>query len=171
MIKYEELINYLNYDPLTGIFTWKIDIFSGNGKKQVCNGDIAGSVDKYGYLNIQINKKLYKSHRLAWLFINKEISKDLKIDHINHNKTDNKIDNLRLITQSENCKNRYLSTKNTSGCVGVSFCNLYKKWKVRISVDGNRKSLGYYAEKEEAILIRKQAEIDYGYHKNHGLVG
>jgi hypothetical protein len=90
------------------------------------------------------------------------------IDHINGDRADNRIVNLRQTTQSENMRNRRKSTNNTSGYVGV-----YKvgaKWRARISVDSKNMNLGIYDTIEQAVQARKQAEIDYGYHENHGRI-
>jgi hypothetical protein len=90
------------------------------------------------------------------------------IDHINGDSSDNRIVNLRQTTQSENNRNRRITDKNTSGYVGV-----YKrgaKWCAQISVNGKNMHLGAYDTIEQAANARKQAEIDYGYHENHGRI-
>lgn len=91
----------------------------------------------------------------------------LSIDHINHDKTDNRIENLRQVTHSENHKNRKYR-KNTSGCTGVNIYKRTGKWIVTIAIEGVGTNLGYYSDFFEACCVRKSAEVQHGYHLNHG---
>jgi len=93
----------LTYDPYTGLFTWLVDAYSNKVK-----GKIAGSI-KEGYINISIDRKLYRAHRLAWLYVNGVFPSE--IDHINRVKSDNRICNLREVSRSENCQNRSTSKR------------------------------------------------------------
>lgn len=102
MLTYDRLIERLSYDSSTGIFQWK------NHLRKV------GSIDVYGYLIIKIDGKSYKSHRLAWLYMTSEWPKDT-IDHKNGIKNDNRWDNLREATNSENCMNRCRNETSLSG--------------------------------------------------------
>ena len=101
MITQEYLKSVLYYDKDTGLFTWKIS----NKKGHVKEGKLAGSKDNRGYVKIQINKKDYTAHRLAWFYIYGEWPKQV-IDHINRIKFDNRIENLRDVSVLENNKNR-----------------------------------------------------------------
>lgn len=83
------------------------------------------------------------------------------VDHINHNKLDNRKSNLRICTQSENAKNRTINKNNKSGYTGVSFCKRYGKWMARIKVNYKSITLGYYENINDAIEARKKAEIEY----------
>lgn len=76
--------------------------------------------------------------------------------------------NIRSVTRLENTKNRKLRSDNPSGYAGVAYRNDTKKWRARINHEGKRIALGNFSTMEEAILARKEAEIMYGYHKNHG---
>ena len=87
--------------------------------------------------------------------------KDMEVDHINHNPLDNRKCNLRICTHKQNLRNQSINKNNTSGYPGVSWYKKYKKWKVRIISNGKDIHLGYYDDLEEAIKVRKQAEIEY----------
>ena len=82
-------------------------------------------------------------------------------DHIDHNELNNLKSNLRPATQSENAKNRKLSTNNTSGVTGVGWHKRKQMWQSRININGKRTTLGYYEDKNEAIKVRLQAELIY----------
>ena len=151
-----KLKQFLHYDKDTGNFTWLKLLHANN----VCEGDTAGTTNKRGYVLIQIGGTQHKAHRLAWLYMTGDWP-ELDIDHKNRVKSDNRWDNLREATTLENSKNQSKAINNTSGKTGVS--RLGKKWKVRISNKGKRIELGVYTSKQEAIKIREQAEILYGY--------
>ena len=149
------ILEHLKYDPLSGLFTRKKD------------NKVVGSKDKDGYIIITFKRKRYKAHRLAFYFVNGKLPKN-QIDHINHIKCDNSFNNLREVTNYENHRNRKKNSNNTSGQTGVSFdkkCNL---WIARISHKGKRFSLGMFVSYSEAVDARKNAEVLYGYHSNHG---
>lgn len=108
-------------------------------------------------------------HRLIWChYYGKWPESNLVIDHINGNHYDNTIENLRLVTQAENSKNRSTRKDNTSGHVGLYWRNSKRKWQVYIGVNGKNIHIGHFKNKEDAIKARKEAEKKYGYHKNHG---
>ena len=83
------------------------------------------------------------------------------VDHINHNKLDNRKCNLRVCTQSQNTMNSSLRSDNSSGYTGVYWYKSRSKWLVRITVNGKCINLGYYDDLEEAVKVRKEAEIKY----------
>ena len=155
------------------MLTWKkrcIDPSKSELSQKAWNIRYAGKQagwNNRGYISIRLFKKGYLAHRLAWA-MHYGVWPTQMIDHISGDRADNRIVNLRQITQSENNRNRRKSTKNTSGYVGV-----YKrgaKWLARISVDNKKLHLGIYDTVEQAVQARKQAEIDYGYHENHGRI-
>lgn len=95
----------------------------------------------------------------------------MQVDHINHDRTDNRIENLRLVNANENCKNQKASTRNKSGVVGVSWKSQKNKWHAQIMVDGKQIHLGFYDDindAKDAKDARKVAERKYGFHENHG---
>ncbi len=154
--------NFVNYDRDTGIFTWKIP-----SNSSIKIGSEAGSYDKDGYLIIKINKKAYKAHRLAWKYIygNYPIG---NVDHINQNRADNRICNLRDVNHSTNMKNQKKRKDNKSGTSGVIWNSKTNRWRARITVDSKKIHLGYFGLYNEAVNARKNAEILYGFHENHG---
>jgi len=161
MISQSKLKEKLHYNQDTGVFIW-----IGTKSNIVKNGDIAGTPSGHGYLIVGIKNKKYYLHRLAWLYVYDEIPGD--IDHINHNRSDNRICNLRNVTSKENSKNRSKQSNNKSGMVGVTWYKNYNKWRSYIKVDGKQISLGYFTQFYEAVNARKNAEVLYGFHKNHG---
>ena len=94
-----QLQEILEYDPTTGIFLWR----ENGHKKRVSR--VAGGAIPTGYIVIGINKKTWMAHRLAWIYVNGNIPSDRFIDHINRDRSDNRIVNLRLVDPSENSKN------------------------------------------------------------------
>jgi len=140
----ERLKELLQYDPETGIFT----NLTQRGK--VKKGAIAGSKYSNGYIYIGINRKRYRAHRLAWLYVYGEFPAN-QIDHINEIKDDNRIVNLRVATNLENQHNvSSLQTNNTSGFRGVFWRKNRKKWKAIIYLNGKQKHLGHFDTAEEA---------------------
>lgn len=135
-------------------------------KKRVASnikiGDIAGGFNNLGYRKVKIKKHTYSIHRLVWIMHNGVT--DLDIDHIDHNPSNNNLENLRLVTHKQNCQNRKLRKDNTSGFNGVMFNKSKNKWEVYLS----QKYIGAYSTKDEAILKRKEIDKNSGYHKNHG---
>jgi len=90
------------------------------------------------------------------------------VDHINHVKSDNKWDNLRKVTATENKRNSPHCRNNTSGLMGISWRNDSKRWRARINVEGKCIDLGSFVNFHEAVNSRKNAEVFYGFHINHG---
>jgi hypothetical protein len=154
----------LDYNPTTGIFNWKV---SNNNRIKV--HDIAGSVRKDGYIHIRINGKDYRAHRLAYLYITGSFPLN-QVDHINHSRDDNRFSNLRLVSNQENQRNRSMRVNNKSGFTGVCWDKCANKWKAQIKANGKVKYLGSFTDLAEAIDCRKKANVEYGFHTNHGRV-
>lgn len=163
-IEHSRLVELLNYDPETGHFTWKVARSSYGGKAKV--GAVAGSPSVNGYVDIRVDGTLLKAHRLAWFYVHREWPPN-DIDHINRDRTDNRLCNLRLATRSQNNMNRRQLDANRSGYRGVSFCKNTNKWVVRIRRDGRYDYLGLYATPEEASKVYDAAarEIHGGYYR------
>jgi hypothetical protein len=133
----ERVKSLLNYDPDTGIFTWKV------ARGRVTVGSVAGQINqRWRYRTITIDKNKYYAHRLAWYITTGEDPGELDIDHINHDRDDNRIDNLRLTTRSENCLNN-----------GLTPTYVHKKINTYISqfsLRGKKYYLGCFPTHEEA---------------------
>lgn len=157
MLTQKEVKKYLDYNPDTGIFKWKLQK-SNNIKK----GDKAGTLYNTGYTMIGINKKNYLAHRLAWLYVYGKFPKN-GTDHINRNKSDNRIENLRDVNQLENMKNKSKYKNNKSGIIGVNWHKRDKKWMVQIQINNKKIHFGCFELKVDAIKVRKQAEIKYNF--------
>jgi hypothetical protein len=91
-----------------------------------------------------------------------------QIDHINGNTKDNRLENLRDVSNRENLRNQKIPKNNTSGTLGVSFDKRKQNYQASIKINGKRKHLGYFKNKEEAIAARAVANIKYNFHENHG---
>ena len=159
----KHLKSLLDYSPETGIFTWKW------AKGPDLQGTVAGVPSPEGYIRINHDGSLNLAHRLAWLFVHGEIPKDF-LDHINHDRSDNRIVNLRAVTPAESSRNVCISKRNTSGVVGVYFFNRDDTWVAYINVNKSRIHLGGFTRKIDAVRARKQAEREYGFHPNHGQI-
>lgn len=136
----------LSYDEKSGLFFWN----QSRGNKEKFS--IAGTKNVHGYIGIQINKRKNLAHRLAWLYVYGSIP-DCQIDHINGNRSDNRISNLRLATHKQNGENLGIRKNNTSGFRGVSF----QKGKWVAQVRANKKAI-YCGRFESPIEASKVAE-------------
>lgn len=174
----------LRYDPATGKLYWlprSIDMFEdmhlSNGQSRtaavVChwwntrfaNKEAFTSRIQSGYPSGTIDKKYIAAHRAAWCLHFGEWPTSF-IDHINGDRADNRISNLRLVDNQANCKNQKMRKTNTSGVMGVRWHAGKRKWEVMLS----NRYLGCFASKEDAIAVRREAERRAGYHPNHGQI-
>ena len=147
----EKLKTYLDYDPETGIFTWIAS------KGAASKNRPAGGLNNKGYARLTIDGVTYYAHQLAWLYQYGYIPKE--IDHIDRNKANNKIANLRDVSHQENTKNRGVSKNNKSGIPGV--WKQGEKWRAKIGVDGKNIHLGGFDKITDAIRARRLAEIEH----------
>lgn len=154
IITANELRKILNYNLATGIFIW-ISKVNSNALPGYC----AGCLNSQKYLVIRINKKLYLAHRLAWLYVYGAWPKD-QIDHINLDKSDNRIDNLREATQWQNEGNVSIRRDNTSGIKGVSWYKRDRKWRANIQINGKQKNLGFFDNIESAAFAYADAALE-----------
>jgi hypothetical protein len=161
MLTQERLKELLAYDEETGVFTWKVQ------RNKIPAGTVASSTHNQGYFQIGIDRKRYLAHRLAWLYVYGQMPEH-EIDHINHDKADNRIANLRCVTHAENLKNASSQKNNLSGFNGVHYDKSRSKWLAHIQVDRKFKNLGRFDDFDEAVKARQAAEVLYGFHENHG---
>lgn len=177
----ENLRQLLRYDPETGKLFWlKRDaaLFRpGNNKNPVSRAQAWNKVNAgnealafvnsaSGYLHGMIGKKLVYAHRAAYIITYGTVPDE--IDHINGNRTDNRLENLRAVDRKENTKNTRRAVLNTSGTSGVHLDKRTAKWIAQINVDGRRRHLGVFLTRDDAVAARKAAETRFGYHPNHG---
>ena len=130
----------LDYNPLTGIFVWKVT------RGKIRAGSIAGTFNM-GYMQIRIDYKIHKAHRLAWLYTTGETPVG-EIDHINGDKIDNRIVNLRVVTSRQNNSNRRCHREGH--LVGTSLRKDLDRWVAHISINGRLKHIGFYDTQLEA---------------------
>lgn len=127
-------------------------------------GERAGSLSKSdGYRYVYIDNNNHKEHRIIWMLNNGYIPDGFVIDHKNRNRSDNRLENLRLSTQSQNSCNSPMKINNTSGYYGVSlfdYGNRKKKWRAYITSNKKRKGLGYFEDKTEAAKAYNVAAIE-----------
>jgi len=157
----QRLKEVLNYDAESGVFTWAV------GRKKAAKGAIAGGFSDRGYLTICIDGVKHRSHRLAWLYVHGFYPD--QIDHENHIRHDNRLINLKASNSYENSRNKSKPSDNKSGVVGVSLSNRIGKEKTRWEVRACGKFLGYFDNFFEAVCKRKSAELQFGFHPNHGI--
>jgi hypothetical protein len=150
-----ELKEKLIYDSLSGIFWWKSNAI---GRASLDNP--AGSKDAKGYCRIMINRKMYLAHRLAWLYVNGVWPKS-QIDHIDGNPLNNRYENLRECDSSQNICNSKLRRDSKTGVKGVSWHSQAKKYNVRVCINGKRRSMGLFDDKEFAELVSIEARKKY----------
>lgn len=140
----ERLRELLDYDPETGIFTrlvktsWRTTV-----------GEKVGYPTDQGYIRMRVNVRTYKAHRLAWLHFYGEWPKG-QLDHINRNRADNRIANLREAGLSENQYNRGANCNNSSGIKGVYWAKKRKKWLVQLNANKTQYYGGVFSTAEDA---------------------
>lgn len=143
----EFLRELFDYDESRGELIWK------NNKYKKRNGKIAGTFPKSAnYKKVKIDSVPYQLHRLIWIYHNGNAHVET-IDHIDRDKKNNRIENLRAATQAENIQNVGIKSTNKSGRIGV-FASGRKRnpWRAQITVNGKKKYLGIFSDKEEASL-------------------
>ena len=140
----------LHYCPDTGVFTRR------SGTRKV------GNIHPRGYLCIQLGDRIYKAHRLAWLYANGRWPEP-GTDHINGDKLDNRLENLRVATQIVNNRNAKIRKDNVAGLAGVCYRKATAQWVVQIGTDAGRKCLYQGKDFFEACCRRKSAELKHNY--------
>ncbi len=165
----------IDYDPETGRFTWlprDRSWFASQRAYQMWNTRFAGkpaftAKDAMGYHIGAVNSYYCKAHRLAWAWVYGEWPL-ADIDHVNHDKADNRIANLRLADPASNAKNRGRQRNNASGRTGVHWHKVTSKWTAKIAVEGKEYHLGLFDSFEDAVYARAAKEKQLGFHPNHG---
>lgn len=143
----------LSYDKTTGLWTALI-----NRGSRVKAGSIVGIFRKDGYIELNLDKKPYLSHRLAWFYV-KGIWPEHDIDHKDLDSSNNKWTNIRLATRQQNNANSKTHKNNTSGSKGVSFIKKTKRWRAYIRVNYKFIHLGTYPTLNKAASAYDKAAL------------
>lgn len=142
--------------------TWDMNAFNGrDANTQTLNA----APNSAGYIQIRIFGKKYLAHRVIWAFHYGKWPEG-QIDHINGDRADNRIKNLRVVSSEVNGKNKSLRSDSKSGCLGVRYAK--NRWRAAITIKGKNIHLGTFIDRQDAVTARKDAEKVYGFHKNHG---
>lgn len=174
----EYLRECFEYDHDTGDLIWKTrpeEHFQDQRSWRIWNtkysGCIAGSVerreDTTDYIQVSINNATTRAHRVCFALYQGYWT-DNQIDHMDGDGLNNRPDNLREVTNLENGKNQKLRSNNTSGHMGISWHKTKGYWQAYIKVDGRHIHLGSSKDFDEVLALRRDAEVRYGFHENHG---
>lgn len=158
MLSQKKLKEILHYNPEVGVFT-RLD-----------SGRVAGVTKKSQFMRYYytcVEGVKYANHNLAFLYMTGSFPK-ASADHINGDSFDNSWLNLRDVSIAENNKNKRKDKRNSSGVTGVHWSKKEKSWKAQITVNGKRIHVGYFKDLADAAMERWEAEIDHGFHPNHG---
>ena len=158
------LLELFDYNQNTGIVTRKV-VVTGSGVRSY--QQVSNKTDR-GYLWVQVDAKRHRLHRIIWKMVYGDFDESMQIDHINGVRNDNRLSNLRLVTHGDNNKNCCTFKHNTSGISGVTWHKAQRQWVSYIGLNGKRSHLGYFNHMDEAVKARKEAEVLYNYHPNHG---
>jgi hypothetical protein len=123
------------------------------------NGKKAGTLHHTGYIQISHQRTSQNAHRMIFLMHHGWLPE--VIDHIDGNRANNKIENLRPASWRQNLQNMQLRPTNKSGCKNVSWCNTKRKWAVQLSINGRQTNLGRFDDLELADLVATEARIKY----------
>jgi hypothetical protein len=145
----DQLRSMLDYDPATGIFTWLLRKHAPKHWNTRWSGKAAGSVTFSGYLHIRLGNRIYRAHRLVFLWMVGAWPEN-EVDHQDGNRLNNRWSNLRQATPSENRMNKGMRSDNTSGRKGVCLDRRSKRWQAQVMLSKKRHHLGYFDTPEEA---------------------
>lgn len=146
------LKSLLSYDKEIGIFTWKVP------RRNIRVGDVAGCVNAKGYRYIGVKEKLYRSNRLVWFYCYGEWP-EFQVDHINGDRLDDRIENLRDVPAQGNQQNRRNGNKNSSSkMLGVSWNKLSSKWRAQISIGKTTRHIGMFDSEKDAHSAYMEAK-------------
>ena len=171
------LKQFVSYDEKTGALMWlfqkELTHFKTPKGRNIFNARFAGKPAfatklSDGRLTGSLCKKRYLAHRAAWAIWHGSWPKN-QIDHINGDPSDNRIVNLRDVTVQENRMNLRRPDKNKTGVIGVSKDPEYDLYRATIGVGKKHIHLGRFKTIDEAAIVRRAAEIKYGFHPNHGM--
>jgi hypothetical protein len=169
----------LDYNPATGFLTWKPrppEMFCGDAlslshASNIWNARFANkraftARHGSGYLHGRVGADNYMTHRIIWKLVH-GCDPDV-IDHINGDKGDNRLANLRNVSMSLNARNMPRLCNNTSGHTGVHLCRKTDRWRAELIAGGRHIRLGRFKTIEAAAVARREAALAHGFHENHG---
>ena len=163
----EYLRERLALDADTGQLLWRFNPRASKSWNTRWAGREAFTASFKGYRTGRLDGQQYLAHRVAWALHHGRWPQG-QLDHVNGDRSDNRLENLRVVSNTENARNSSLSKNNTSGVTGVWRDTRRGHWCAEIKVDRRKIYLGAFASVEEAAAARKRAEKDYGFHANHG---
>lgn len=173
-LSFEQVTSVLRCDPENGLLFWKerpLEMFprarDGKSWNTRYAGKEASTAKNDTYRQVCIFYQYIRAHRIIWMFVHGNWPNG-EIDHIDGDRSNNRIKNLRLVTDSENRRNSKRPSNNVSGVMGVYWRKDLSKWEAKITVSGSQKHIGTFCNFDEAVVARKSAEAKYGYHENHG---
>ena len=158
----------LRYEPETGKLFWlDYEGMPNNWRARFAGKEAFTSIMNIGYSHGSVDGRLYLAHRVAYAIHHGEWP-TMGVDHINGVRNDNRINNLRVVSQQDNLRNSSMKTNNTSGVTGVSWYKPTGRWLARVCVGYHRIHIGYFDTIEEATAARKEASAKYGFTERHG---
>lgn len=165
MINQHTVKHFFEYDPETGAFD-RIRFVSNQGVIYERRSPVK-SRHQFGYYITVVFGKRYRVHHLIFVHMTGEFPTQY-VDHIDGDRTNNRWSNLRLATKSENQRNHGVHANSKTGITGVYWYEPLKKFQAQITVNGERIHLGYFESVVDASVARKNADLLYGFHPNHG---
>lgn len=172
------MYNYTMFKELPSLERLKEKFFYKNGKlfhntspaPWINPGDEAGAIHKISkYHSVMVDNERYQTHRIIWKLVKGEEPIG-EIDHINGNRSDNRIKNLRLVDKAANLKNQKKYKNNKSGMPGIYWNEQKKKWCVQVTSDGIQRYYGCFEKLSDAKNKRIEAQAEFSFHKNHGRI-
>lgn len=173
------LRDLLEYTPSTGRLTWKRrdpsyftkGRYSADRAAAAWNSKNAGkeaftALDNHGYRQGRVFDRPVKAHRVIWSLVHGEWPSE--IDHVNGDRSDNRLCNLRCVSHADNQRNQRIRKNSSSGVLGVSRASKSDRWRARIKVDFQEIFLGHFTTFDEAVAARREAERRFSFHENHG---
>ncbi|WP_390549878.1 HNH endonuclease [Qipengyuania sp. MTN3-11] len=158
----------MDYDPETGVMTWKsCDEFPRQWNTRYAGKPAFSTPTARGYLQGSVDGQMLAGHRVAWA-ITHGAWPTHEIDHINGDRSDNRLINLRDIPHIQNQRNMIINRSNTSGVMGVNYHKRDRRWRAFIEVRGKSVHLGNFKTINEAAAARKAAERKHGFMPEHG---
>lgn len=178
VIEPEKLSTLLSYDPATGKLFWlprPAEMLLTQKSARTWNtrysgGEAFTTLNASGYYHGTLFGKTHAAHRVAWALAHGAWPEG-EIDHINGDRSDNRLANLRDVSAAENRKNQTRSRANTSGVTGVHWCNTWNRWIAKIMVGRKTTTIGNFATFEEAVAARAVASQAMGFAPGHGKEG